>query len=347
MKIAIIAPIDERIPPHKYGGVGRVVFGLADGLVKKGHAVTLLASGDSRSRARIISIFSKSLGQIHSYQEDSKTREAYLQIATAKILSVLQKEKFDIVSNHLGWRLVPFYEFSPSPLVTTLHTPLNQSNKRITFKEYKFVPFISVSQSQRKPLPYLNYLATVYNGIDTALYRFSPKHRDYFVFLGRMSPEKGALEAIQIAKKLKIKLIMAGAVLGWDNKYFSSKIKPHIDGKNIQFIGEVDDRQKNILLGGAIALLAPIQWDEPFGLSFVEAMACGTPVVALKRGAVPEIVMHNKTGFIGDSIDQMVRYCGLIDKIGRAECRKRAEYFTVAKMVDNYEKVFMNFLKHG
>jgi len=345
MKIAIIAPIDERIPPLKYGGIGRIVSLLADGLIDKGHEVTLLASGNSISKAKIVSIFSNSLEKKISYIDNPKAREAYFQIGTAKILNELVRDDFDIVNNHLGWRLVPFWKLIPSTLITTLHTPLDQVNKKIAFAEYKHSLFISTSIAQRRPLPYLNYLDNIYNGININLYNFSPKHDDYFVFLGRISPEKGVLEAIRIVKKLKAKLIIAGAVFGWNNEYFSSEIKPHIDGKNIKFIGEVNDREKNKLLGRAKALLAPILWDEPFGLVFIEAMACGTPVVSMRRGSVPEIVIHGKSGFIADSLDQIVQYCKLIDTIDRAFCRKQAQCFSSQIMIDKYEKVFSNLIR--
>ena len=345
MKIGIIAPIDERIPPRTHGGIGRIVSVLADGLVDKGHSVTLFASGDSKSKAKIMPIFPKSLEQKISYIDDPKAREAYLQIGIAKILAALRKEKFDVVNNHFGWRLVPFNDSITSTFVTTLHTPLDQMNKQITFTEYKHTSFISISNAQRKPLPHLNYLATIYNGINIDLYNFSPRHDNYFLFLGRMSPEKGASDAIRIAKKLKTKLIMAGAIFGWDRQYFSSKIKPHIDGKNIRFIGEVNDREKNRLFNRAKALLAPTHWNEPFGLVFVEAMACGTPIIAMERGSIPEIVVHGKTGFIANSLSQMIRYCKSIDEIDRTLCRKRAQHFTAQIMINKYEKVFSRLMK--
>lgn len=347
MKIGIIAPIDERIPPYTYGGIGRVVSILTDGLVDKGHLVTLFASGDSKSKAKIVPIFPKSLEQKISYIDDLKAREAYLQIGIAKILAALRKDKFDVVNNHFGWRLVPFHDSVPSVFVTTLHTPLDQINKQITFREYKQCLFISTSMAQRKPLPQLHYLANIYNGINLSLYDFSPTHDDYFVFLGRISPEKGVLEAIQIVKKLRAKLIIAGAVFGWDLKYFSSKIKPHIDGKNIKFIGEVNDSQKNKLLRRARALLAPILWDEPFGLVFAEAMACGTPIIAMKRGSISEIVIHGKTGFIANSLSQMIHYCRSIDEIDRALCRKQAQRFTAQVMINKYEEAFKKLIRRS
>ncbi len=347
MKIALVAPIDERIPPQKYGGTGRIVNSLANGLVNKGHVITLLGSGDSKTNARLIPIIPKSIGRLKAYQNDPLAREAYFQSAISKIVLILKEQRFDIINNHLGWRLVPFHKMLSSPMVTTLHTPLDESNKQITFMEHRSAPFISISKNQRKPLPKLNYVATIYNGIELDLYNFSPKHDNYFIFLGRMSPEKGVSEAIRIAKKLKVKLILAGAILGWHRQSFNLKIKPLIDDKQIIFIGEVNDRQKNKLLGQAKALLAPIQCNEAFGLTFVEAMACGTPVIALARGSTEEIIIHKKTGFIAHSINQMIKYCRVVDTIKREDCRDRAFEFSAQKMVNEYEKVFQRIKKHG
>lgn len=340
MKIALVAPIDESIPPKKYGGIGRIIASLANGLTRKGHDVILLGPGDSETNAKVIPIFSKSIGGLKAYRNDPFARAAYFQSAVAKIVTMLQKQKFDIINNHLGWRLVPFHKILSSPLITTLHTPLDESNKQITYTEHQSAQFISISENQRKPLPKLNYVATIYNGIDLSLYNFSPKHNDYFVFLGRMSPEKGAIEAIGVAKKLKVKLILAGAIFEWDYQYFNSKIKPLIDGKQTVFVGEVTDRQKNRLLRRAKALLAPIKCNEAFGLTFVEAMACGTPVIVFARGSAEEIIIHGKTGFIARSTEQMVKYCQNIDAIKREDCRSRALQFSAQKMIDKYEKVF-------
>ncbi|MEK7537217.1 MAG: glycosyltransferase family 4 protein [Patescibacteria group bacterium] len=347
MKIALVAPIDEHIPPKKYGGIGRIVSILANGLTSKGHNVILLGPGDSETNAKVIPIFPKSISGLKAYRNDPLARAAYFQSAVAKIVAILQKQKFDIINNHLGWRLVPFHKILPSPLITTLHTPLDESNKQITYTEYQSSRFISISKNQRRPLPKLNYVATIYNGIDLDLYNLPPKHNGYFVFLGRMSPEKGVFEAIKVAKKLKAKLILAGAIPGWNYQFFDLKIRPLIDDKQIIFVGEVTDRQKNRLLGRARALLAPIKCNEAFGLTFVEAMACGTPVVALARGSAEEIIVHGKTGFIARSVDQMVKYCRVVDKIKREDCRDHAFQFSAQRMVDGYEKVFQKITEYG
>lgn len=343
MNICIISPIEERVPPQKYGGISRIVSFLTEELVLKNHQVTLMASGDSQTRARLIPVVPKA-----GYPNNPKAREAYLQIATAKIIEFLTREHFDVVSNHFGWRLIPFHSITQNLMITTLHTPLDQINKKIIFDTYKNVPVISSSTNQRQFSPDLNYLATIYDGINMSLYDFSDHHDDYLVFLGRISPEKGASEAIQIAKKLNKKLIMAAAIPEWDKNYFEEKVKPYIDNENILFLGEIDDKQKNKLLGGAQALLAPIQWDEPFGLVFVEALACGTPIIALNRGSVSEIVVDGKTGIIANSIDDIYKRFDEIKSVHRIDCRKHAENnFSSGLMADNYEKVFNEYLQRS
>jgi len=344
MNICIIAPIEERVPPEKYGGIGRIVSALTEELVKKGHTVTLLATGDSITGARLMPIALNP-----GYPDNPKAREAHLQIATAKIMEILMKENFDVINNHFGWRLIPFYPIISAPMITTLHTPLNQTNKDIVFKTYKNACLISSSNNQRRFLPDLNYLANIYDGIDMSLYDFSDHHEGYLVFLGRISPEKGAAEAVQIAKKLNKKLIMAAAIPEWDKSYFEEKVKPYIDNKNIIFLGEINNEQKNKLLGGAQALLAPIQWEEPFGLMFAESLACGTPIIALNRGSVGEVVVDGKTGIVADSIDDIYKRFNEIESINRIDCRKYAENnFSSGLMADNYLKVFEQYLKeHG
>lgn len=341
MNICIVAPIEERIPPKQYGGISRIVDVLVKEFMRKGHTVTLLASGDSRTDVRLIPIAQES-----GYADEQKAREAHLQIATAKAVEILMREDFDIVTNHFGWRLVPFSSVIPIPMVTTLHTPLNQKNKSIVFNAFKEAPVISISNSQRKPLPDLNYLTTIYNGIDISLYGFSNHHDDYLAFLGRISPEKGALEAIRIAKKLNKRLIMAAAIPEWDKSYFEEKIKPLIDNKNIIFLGEINDKQKNELLGNAQALLVPLQWDEPFGLVFAEALACGTPVITLNRGSASEIITDSKTGIVANSIDDIYKRFDEINLINRNDCRKYAENnFSAELMADNYLKTFHLYLR--
>ncbi len=342
MKICLIAPIDEAVPPLKYGGITRIIDLLTNGLIKHNHSVTLLASGDSKNPTNNIPIIPKA---IRGFYCDSKTREAHIYLATSKILEVTSRQKFDLIHNHFGWRLLPFAQLSKSPMITTFHTTLDQIDEEIIINACKNTSFNAISDSQRKNMPYLNFEAVIHNGVDTSLYRFSKKHQGYLVFLGRMSPEKGALEAIEISKQLKKQIIMAGPVPIRDRQYFQEKIYPHIDGKKCIFLDEINDKQKDKLLGGAEALLAPVQWKEPFGLIFIEAMACGTPVVALNRGAIPEIIIDRITGIIDKSVEELIQRFKEIKDIDRKDCRKLVEEkFTASIMVDKYEKLYQKIL---
>lgn len=348
MKICIIAPIDENIPPKLYGGIGRVISLLAEGLVEREHHVTLLAPENTKTSARLVSIIKKPLEANDPKNNNSpEVREVFFESSLKKIKEVLLSEQFDIINNHLGWRLVPFHDIVNPPIITTLHTPLNQKKKQEVFNSFKKAPVISVSNNQRKALPNINYLETIYNGIDLSLFNFSEKHNNYLVFLGRMSPKKGVFESIEIAKKLGTTLIMAGAIHDWDKDYFVTKIQPRIDGENVIFLGEIDDVQKNELLGGAKALLAPIQWDEPFGLTFIESMACGTPVIALNRGSVQEVIIDGLTGIIASSKSEIYKRFGEIDGISRKKCRQHAEEnFNSDIMINNYEKTYYSYLRN-
>lgn len=344
MKIAVVAPFEEPVPPAKYGGTELVIYNITENLIRLGHEVTLLATGDSQTRAQLKPIFNRSLRAIPDLT-DLKLRESYKLIGTGRIAFYLNKNHFDIVHNHLGWRLLPFQELFSCPTITTLHGPLDIAYQQRVYGEYKTASYVSISLSQRRPMPDLNYIANVYNGIDTTQFSFFPQPQDYFAFLGRMSPEKGPVQAIQIAKQARVRLVMAAKIDAVDQVFFTEQVKPLIDGQQIQFIGEVDHAGKVPLLGNARALIAPIQWEEPFGLFFIEAMATGTPVITLNRGSVPEIIVHGKTGYIVNNIEEMVAAVGQIDQIDRKVCRAHVEEnFTSEKMAEGYEQVYQMVL---
>ncbi|MEO8065929.1 MAG: glycosyltransferase family 4 protein [Candidatus Doudnabacteria bacterium] len=344
MKIAVVAALEESIPPLKYGGTELVIYNVVQQLVLMGHDVTLLASGDSMTKAKLIPIFPKPLRSI-SELKDPKLRDAYKYMGTGEILSYLYKSKFDIVHNHLGWRLLPFAKIIPCPIVTTLHGPLDVPYQQVVYSKYKEANYVSISLSQRKPMPELNFVGNVYNGIDMAKFKFFPEPKDYFAFLGRMSPEKGPVQAIEIAKLSGVKLIMAAKVDSVDQIYFDKNVKHLIDGEQIKFIGEVDHAGKLELLGNARALIAPIQWEEPFGLFFTEAMACGTPVITMKRGSTPEIIVDGKTGYLCNNVDEAVAAVKKIDKINRKDCFDHVQInFSTQKMSADYVKVYEKVL---
>ena len=343
MKIAILAPFEESVPPQKYGGTELIVYHLCQILAKK-HSVFLLATGDSKTKARLIPIFPRSIRK-EKISQDMKFRESLKYIGLAKVVKELKKIKVDIIHNHIGWRFLPYAPLFDCPVATTLHGPLDVPYQQFVYGQFKNLPYISISNSQRRPFK-LNYAATVYNGIDINLFDFNDKPKgDYFAFLARMSPEKGPVHAIKIAKKAGIKLKMAAKVDAVDREYFEKEVKPLIDGKQIKFIGEICPVEKNNFLRNAKGLLVPLQWEEPFGLFMIEAMACGTPVIAFRRGSVPEVVKDKKTGFIVKTTDQMVSAIKKIDQIKRSDCRDWVEkYFTDKIMVDNYEKVYREII---
>jgi len=345
MKIALVSPLEERVPPRKYGGTELVVYNLVEQLVKMDHQVTLLASGDSRVSAALEPIFRKSLRSI-SKIDDLKIRDAYKLIGVGKIVTYLKKKKFDIIHNHLGWRLLPFERIFDCPMVTTLHGPLNITYQQKIYSEYKQHNFISISFNQRKPMPNLNYVGNVYNGIEIAKFRQNYKPQDYFAFLGRMSPEKGPVQAIKVAKKAGVKLVMAAKVDLADQDFFKKAVEPLINKKEIKFIGEIDHKKKVELLRNAKGLIAPIQWEEPFGLFFIEAMACGTPVITLRKGSVPEIIIDKKTGYICNNLEEMVKKIKRIDEIERRACFEHVKNnFSSEKMAQNYLEIYQKIIK--
>jgi len=345
MKIAIAAPVEERVPPIKYGGTELVVYNLIERLVAMGHEVTLLANGESKTSAKLIPVFKRSLRSMSEYH-DTQIKEVYKFMSVGKVISHLHRENFDIIHNHIGWRMILFEGGLDFPMVTTLHGPMDIPYQQVTFNEYKNSRYISISLAQRSPMPDLNYVSNVYNGIDVSKFKFFPNPQDYFVFLARMSPTKGPVQAIQIAKKAGVKLIMAAKVDATDEEYFKKEVEPLIDNEQIKFIGEVDHAEKVELLGNAKALIAPIQWEEPFGLFFIEAMICGTPVISMRRGSVPEIILDKKTGFICDSLDEAVEKIKDVGLINRRFCREHVKKnFSSEIMAQNYVAVYEKILK--
>jgi glycosyltransferase involved in cell wall biosynthesis len=341
MKIALLAPVDEPVPPVKYGGTELVVHNLTEGLVHNGHTVTLVASGDSRTSAELHPVFPTAIRSIEG-MHDAKLKEAYKDIGVARVVEYLIDHNYDVVHNHISaWRFLPFEHLVKAPVVHTIHGPLDTFYLQKLYTLYKDCAYTSISLSQRNPLPQLNYVANVYNGIETARFEYNPTPKDYFAFLGRMSPEKGPVQAIKIAKAAGVKLVMAAKVDAVDKTFFETEVNPLIDGEQIQFIGEVDHVGKVALLKNAQALLAPIQWDEPFGLFLVEALACGTPVITIKRGSVPELLEDNITAFFIQTVEEGAAAIKRIGLLHRSTCRSVAEErFDVKQMVKGYEEAY-------
>lgn len=345
MKIALVAPFDESVPPQKYGGTELVVQILADELCAMGHSVTLFASGDSKTTAHLVPGLPKSIRTLPEAR-DEIIREGLEYMGIAKTIEALQKGRFDIVHNHLGWQLLLFNRLIAQPILTTIHRGLIFGYERYMYGYYKQLPYISISNSQRRPCPEFNFLATVYHGIQVDKFEFGLVPDDYLMFLGRIAPEKGPLQAIKIAKAAKKPLIIAAKIDPVNEEYYNRRIKPLIDGRQIQFVGEVNHPQKVKLLKKALALVSPIQWEEPFGLVNAEALACGTPVIGSPRGSLPEIIQEGKTGFLCRSVAEAAKRVADVCKINRAYCRQYAEqHFCARRMASQYVEAYTRVIK--
>lgn len=376
MKIALIAPVEETVPPQKYGGTEWIIYAIAHGMGKKGHEVDLYAAKDSREEDgyNLIPVAKQSLRSDLKFANNMRLRETGKFMSIADTIELIQKRKYDIIHNHASWRFLIFADLlSPTPIVTTHHIPLSFDYQAIVFTKHKDLPSISISNNQRKDLPHLNFVGTVYNAIDLKHYPVigdEAKHKyPNMFFLARMCAEKGAIEAASVALQLKKKLIVAAKVDETDKPYFAN-FKPLIDNKLVMFVGELDYKRKLEYLQTARCLLVPIKWEEPFGLMFIEAMACGTPVITFARGSVPEIIKDGETGFIVNYSDDDIRGNFLVKKTGikglyeaaekiyampeeqykqmRRNCRAHVEkHFTFERMVDEYENAYTKILAHS
>lgn len=339
MKIAQVAPLWERVPPPTYGGIELVVSRLTDELVRRGHEVTLFASGDSETLARLESVYPRAL------RLDPHVKE-YVVYETLELSRVYQQAaEFDIIHSHVGVPALPLAGFVTTPTVHTLHGSFNPDNSQV-YVHHQKQAYVSISNAQRQVA--LNYIGTVYNGINPDDYPFIAKPEDppYLAFLGRMSPEKGPHRAIAIAKQTGWRLKMAGKVDVADVEFFEREVAPQIDGKQIEFLGEIDHAGKAQLLGNASVTLFPISWSEPFGLVMTESMSAGTPVIGMNLGSVPEVIAHGKTGFICQSFEEMASMIPKALELDRQACRNHVENeFSVAKMVDGYEAAYEKILK--
>lgn len=345
MKILQIAPLEETVPPMKYGGTELVVYNLTEELVKRNHDVYLFASGDSKTSAHLVAPIEKSVRKTFTSADLESGRELWLINGLAKMRTIIRELQPDIIHNHNGWPIVTFaddiYKNFNIPMITTLHGPLNSMQEDFIYHDSKSASFISISNNQRKALPNINYIETVYNGIDVAKFDLSTEKREYFAILGRISKEKGIKEICELIKKTNEKLVIAAKLDPTDQEYFEKDVKPLIDNDQIKFIGEVDHQGKNEFLGKAKALLVWLNWEEPFGLVTIEANACGTPIIANRRGSMPEIVQDGVNGYLVDTLDEMEQKLSEVSKLSPLECRKVVEKrFSVKTMVDGYENAY-------
>lgn len=339
MRIAQIAPVIERVPAKKYGGTERVVHSLTEELVKRGHDVTLFASGDSITSAKLVSVVPKSLREMAVENPYDPLNEAnILNVTTAYQM----QDEFDVIHDHTAQNSplsLPMASVSKTPAIVTLHGPLGEKDIK-AFERYP-VPFLAtISHAQAKPAPHLNYAGNVYNGLPMEHYPFSSTHRGYLLFVGRISPEKGVHFAVQAAKELNLPLVIAAKLDPVDVPYFREHIEPNLDDQ-IQWIGEVDETERNRLMSEAMCFLHPVTWPEPFGLTLIESMATGCPVIAFNMGSIPEIIDHGKTGFVVSTLSEMITGIKNIDGIDRSVCRKHAlESFSAERMAEGYEMVY-------
>ena len=341
MRIAQVAPLFESVPPRAYGGTERVVSYLTEALVDMGHEVTLFASGDSVTRAKLVPVVDKAL-RLHPGRPD------WVIWHTLMLDRVLQSaDRFDVIHFHVDTLQLPVVErCCETPSLTTAHGRLDLADLQPLFKRFSRHPMVSISDSQRRPLPAANWQATVYHGLPPALYSFHPQPQDYFAFIGRISPEKRVDRAIEIAIACNMPLRIAAKVDAADTEYFATRIEPMLDHPLVTFIGEIGDEAKNDFIGNARALLTPIDWPEPFGLVMIEAMACGTPVVAWRNGSVPELIEPGVNGFIVESMEEAIAAARNIDSICRRACRDVFERrFAAPVMARRYLEVYQELVQ--
>jgi glycosyltransferase involved in cell wall biosynthesis len=335
MRIAQLAPLAETVPPRQYGGTERIVSWLTEELVTLGQEVTLFASAGSVTRANLVPVWPHSIRHSRPRPDPTAPLAALLEAIAERAA------EFDVIHAHVDWVHLPLLCRLGVPFVTTLHGRLDTPHLSVAARSAGQPPFVSISNSQRAPLPELNWLATVYHGMPPTLLKYHRKCEDYLAFLGRISPEKGPHTAIRLAKAAELPLRIGAKVPRDGNRFFKTEIKPLLDGKAIEFIGEVNDRGKMELLGKAKALLFPIDWPEPFGLVMIEAMACGTPVIAWRRGSVPEIIDDGVTGFVVDNELEAIEAISRVGDLDRDRIRATFERrFTSARMAEDYLRLY-------
>ncbi len=335
MRIAQVAPLYESVPPKYYGGTERVVSYLTEELVRQGHEVTLFASGDSETEAKLVAACQRSL----RLDKHCQNQMAHHFVMLERVFQ--HADEFDIIHFHVDYLHFPLSRREAVTHVTTLHGRLDIPDLVPLYQEFREMPVISISNGQREPLPWANWQATVYHGLPRELYGFRPEAGRYLAFLGRISPEKRVDRAIEIAKQVGMPLKIAAKVDQVDKDYFDGVIAPLLCDSLVEFVGEIGDVEKDEFLGSAYALLFPIDWPEPFGLVMIEAMACGTPVVAYRGGAVPELVETGHTGFVVESIDDAVEAVRRVAELDRKRCREVFEQrFTATRMAHDYVQQF-------
>ena len=339
MRIAQVSPLYESVPPQSYGGTERVVSYLTEELVRQGHDVTLFASGDSVTRAELVAVTERSL-RLSSSCTDRLAHHILMLEAVAR-----RAHEFDLIHYHIDYLHYPLSRRLESVHVTTLHGRLDLPDLVPLYEEFPEMPVVSISDAQRDPLPWINWVATVHHGIPHDLYSFCPGPGEYLAFVGRISPEKRVDRAIEIARRSGVPLKIAAKIDSADYAYFKQEIRPLLEEPLVEYLGEVGDDEKNALLGGASALLFPIDWPEPFGLVMIEAMACGTPVIAYNHGSVPEIIEEGVSGYLVNSIEEAVAAVRKAPALSRGGVRAAFDArFTADRMARDYLELYDQLL---
>ena len=342
MRIAQVAPLYESVPPKHYGGTERVVSYLTEELVRQGHEVTLFASGDSVTKARLVPTCRRSL----RLDERCQNQMAHHCVMLEHVFR--RAAEFDIIHFHVDYLHFPLSRRELVTQVSTLHGRLDIPDLVPLYQEFHDMPVISISNAQREPLPWANWQATVYHGLPADMYRFRAEPGNYVAFLGRISPEKRVDRAIEIARHVGMPLKIAAKVDPVDKDYFESVIAPLLRNSLVEFVGEIGDVEKDDFLGNAHALLFPIDWPEPFGLVMIEAMACGTPVVAYRAGAVPEVIEHGHTGFVVEDLSTAVKAVRRVPQLSRQRCREVFQKrFTATRMARDYVHMYERLISRS
>jgi glycosyltransferase involved in cell wall biosynthesis len=335
MRIAQIAPLAESVPPKLYGGTERVVAWLVDELIEVGHEVTLFASGDSMTGAQLNAVCPRALRLGRPRTDPMAVQAALVEEVACKA------NNFDVIHAHIDWLHLPLLSRLGVPFLTTCHGRLDLPLFPDVIRRFPKAPFVSISENQRIPLPEANWIGTIYHGLPQGLFRPSFEPGSYLAFLGRLTAEKGPEPAMRIARAVGMPLQIAAKVPRGEAAYFRERIEPQVDGKQVRLIGEVNDHAKQRFLAGAAALLFPIDWPEPFGLVMIEAMACGTPVIAFRSGSVPEVVDHGITGFVVSDEEEAIQAIKRIGELDRRRIRAQFERrFTSQRMAEEYLKQY-------
>jgi glycosyltransferase involved in cell wall biosynthesis len=342
MRIAQVAPLYESVPPRYYGGTERIVSYLTEALVSAGHDVSLYASADSVTSARLIGVCPSAL------RLDENCIDSYCHHVVMMERVEREMSDFDVVHFHTDYLNYSLSRRQKVPSLNTLHGRLDIPDLQAVYREFPDMPVVSISDSQRTPLAWINWQATVHHGLPPDLLEFHERAGDYLAFLGRISPEKRVDRAIEIARKSGVKLKVAAKIDPVDRKYFENEIKHLLDDPLVEFVGEIGEDEKSAFLGNALALVFPIDWPEPFGLVMIEALACGTPVIAFRGGSVPEVIEDSVTGFVVNSVDEAVEAVKRCDQIDRRRCRNEFDQrFTSTRMAQDYVNVYERLICHS